>query len=148
MAGIRVAVGDRVWEEVHVADAAVIREVAIVLVLGGEKAHREAAVSGHEWRVKQRAAALERRRKEAEEAARRERERIAALERRRVERLLGEAAAWQNARAIRAYVAEVRAASPPVAAADLQAWADWALARADMIDPVVSLSFLRSPEEG
>jgi hypothetical protein len=145
---IRISLGDRVWDDVHVGDAKVIREVAVALVVRAEEAHRERAVSGHAWWLEQRAAVLERRRKEAEEADRRERERVAELERKRVERLLGEAEALRNARAIRAYVEEVRAAAPAVLKADLDAWAGWALAQADRIDPVLTGAFLRKTGEG
>jgi hypothetical protein len=136
-----------VWDDVHVGDATVIREVAVALVVQGEEAHRERALSGHAWWLKQRAAVLERRRKEAEEADRRERERVAELERKRVERLLSEAEALRNAQAIRAYVGEVRAAAPAVPQADLDAWAGWALEQADRIDPVLTGAFLREADE-
>ena len=61
----------------------------------------------------------------------------------RVERLLGEAEALRNARAIRAYVEEVREADPMVPQADLDVWTKWALEQADRIDPVLSGSFLK-----
>jgi hypothetical protein len=144
---IRVSLGDCVWDDVHVGDAKVIREVAVALVLRGEEAHRERAVSGHAWWLKQRAAIIDRRQREAEEAERKERERQAELERKRVERLLSEAEALRNARAIRAYVEEVRAAAPAVPQAELDAWAVWALEQADRIDPVLGGAFLKMPVE-
>ena len=116
---IRVSFKGRVWENVHAGDAAAIRGIAVALVLGGEEAHRERSLSVHVRWMERRAAALERRRKETEEAARRERERVAELERKRVERLLGEAEALRKARAVRAYVEEVRATA---AAAPKASW--------------------------
>ncbi len=145
---IRVTLGDRVWDDVHVGDAATIRDAAIALVLRGEEAHRDGAISKHAWWLGQRASVIARRQKEAEEAARRERERVAELERKRVERLLADAEALRNARAIRAYVQEVRATAPPMLPAELDAWADWALVQADRIDPVLSRSFLTKSDEG
>ncbi len=122
--------------------------MAVASVVRGEEAHRERAVSGQARWMEQQAAVLERRRKDAEEAARRERERVAELERKRIERLLGEAEALRNALAIRAYVEEVRTTALAVPQADLDAWAGWALEQADRIDPVLTGAFLRKPDEG
>ncbi len=140
---IRVSLGGRDWENLHAGDAAAIRDIAVALVLGGEMAHRERALSAHARWMERRGAVLERRRKAAEEAARREQERLAELERKRFERLLGEAEALRNARAIRTYVEEVRAAASAVPQPDLDAWAQWALEQADRIDPVLSGAFLK-----
>lgn len=124
------------------------REIAVAIVVRGEEQHRTGAVHSHRWRVERRAELIERMRQEREEAERRERERQAELERRRVERLLGEARALRQAREIRTYVEEVRAANgasaAPLSDAEVDAWAGWALAQADRIDPVRSGTYLRS----
>lgn len=79
------------------------------------------------------------------EAERRDRERRLKLEEERVEQLLGEASALRQAREIRAYVEDVRAAiaaaNEPVSKSDLETWAAWALAQADRIDPILSGRF-------
>jgi hypothetical protein len=62
-----------------------------------------------------------------------------------VDRLLGEAAAFRQANDIRAYVETVRSANAtaaPVSPKEFDAWATWALAQADRIDPVRSKRFL------
>jgi DNA topoisomerase VI subunit B len=89
---------------------------------------------------------MDRRRQEAEAAERRERERLAEIEPQRVERLLGEAKALRKAQAIRAYVKEVRAASPAAMPVELENWATWAREQANKIDPVAG-GFLNRPSE-
>jgi hypothetical protein len=143
---VTIASGARVWDAVDAGSGAIIREIALAIVLKGEEDHRASAFANHEWRLKRRVELIEQQRKEAEEAARRERERLAELERKRVERLLGEADTLRKARAIRAYVEEVRANSAAVPIADLELWAEWALAQANRIDPVMSGAFLTAIE--
>ncbi len=145
---LEVKVGSRVWENVHVSDAATIREIAIALILRGEEAHRERALSSHAWWLGRREEIIKRRKKEAEEAVRRERERLAELERKQVARLLAEAEALRNAQAIRAYVQEVKAASPRISPGELDAWVERALAQANRIDPVLNGAFLEGSIDG
>jgi hypothetical protein len=45
--------------------------VVVALVLEGEEDHRDRAITGHAWWIKQWAAVLERRRNEAEEGSQR-----------------------------------------------------------------------------
>ena len=135
------------WDEVVERHA---REIAVAIVVRGEEQHRTGAVRSHRWRIERRAELIERIQQEREEAERRERERQAELERRRVERLLGEARALRQAREIRTYVEEVRAANGasavPLPDAEVNAWAGWALAQADRIDPVRNGVYLKSVE--
>jgi hypothetical protein len=139
---LQVEAEGKVWEDVNPRDGEVVREIVVAVVWGAEEVLRARAASSHACWLERRAAIIERRRKEAEEAARRERERLAEFERKRIERLLGEAQALRKARTIRAYVEEVRAAAPPVPQVELDAWAEWALAQADRIDPVITGAFL------
>src|ERR1700733_8818618 len=89
---------------------------------------------------------IERRRKARKEADRKERERLAELEKERVDRLLGEADAFQKACVIRRYVEQVirenRRARKPFPEAEIKIWSTWALEQADRIDPVTSGAFL------
>lgn len=70
------------------------------------------------------------------------------MEKARVERLLGDAASLRQAGDIRAYVEGVRnrcaEEGGPAASDDLEAWAAWALAQAERIDPVRSGRFVES----
>lgn len=133
------------WEDGEKSLDQQARDIVLAILLRGEERQRAAAVSLHKWRVQAKAAAVERARREREEAIRKERERLARLERRRVERLLGEAKAFRNARDIRAYVELARAANAsapdPAAPGDIAAWSEWALAQADRIDPVMTGAF-------
>ncbi|GGJ40672.1 hypothetical protein [Neoroseomonas lacus] len=141
----------RIWEDGEQRLESQLSEIAVAIVLKGEEQHREGVLRQHAWRIERRAQLIEQRRKEREEAVRRERERIAELERRRVDRLLGEVEALQKAETIRRYVAQVRIANEgiaePMLSVDLDAWAEWALAQADRIDPVTSGSFRKPWEE-
>jgi hypothetical protein len=61
------------------------------------------------------------------------------------EKLLGQAAAFEQARTIRQYIESIRCAmagSLEVPADRLDAWAAWALAEADRIDPSLNGRFL------
>ncbi len=113
--------------------------------------HRDSVLRDHRWRIQRREDLIERRRKEREEAERLERELIAELERRRVERLLGEAEALRRAEETRQYVARAREANAalpdPMPPKELAAWADWAMAQADRIDPVRGGAFRRPRED-
>lgn len=126
-------------------------EIAIALLVCAEIHYREGVLRRHEWRIKRRAELEEKARQLKAEQERRERERQAALQRQRVERLLDEATALQEAKAIRRYVEEVRAelsqSSPSVSHDELESWATWALAQADSIDPVQNRAFLRPVQD-
>ena len=122
----------------------------LAILLQGERQFCGGLVSSHRRRIAQKAEIIERRRTEREEAERKERERRAELERKRVERLLGEAEAFRRAAAIRDYVAGAQrayaASACPKPEAEVEAWARWALAEANRIDPVRSGAFLKERE--
>jgi len=125
-----------------------LRKAVIELMVLGEMRYRDRCFSNHRWQIEIRERDIEDTRKEREEAARKEKERIAALEKARINNLLEEAAALQNAMTIRNYIADVRkaCASEAETRAEVEAWATWALAQADRIDPVNSRRFLKSFE--
>jgi len=127
-----------------------LRAIIVDLIVIGEERYRADQIQSHKWTVQRRHERIAEARKAREEAARKERERIAALEKARVDQLLDEAQALQRARDIRAYVDQVRALSPtldpPVPDDALAAWANWALAQAERIDPVRSRRFLDNDE--
>ena len=122
------------------------------MILAGEVQYRQSEVSNHRWLVERKAQLIEEARKRKEEEERKEREQRIREERMRVERLLGEAAAFRQANDIRAYVTLVRETSrssaEPVSQEELEAWAAWALAQADRIDPVRSRKFLAAEPGG
>lgn len=131
-----------------------LREIVVELIVSGERNYREGRQSHYEWLVERKVQIIEEARKQKEEAERRERERLIQLEKARVDRLSSDASAYRQAIDIRAYVGTVRANSAqkgnPVSADALEAWAEWALAQADRIDPVRSGRFVESmqdPEE-
>jgi hypothetical protein len=123
-----------------------LTEIAVEFLVCAELQYRHQVRSQYEWRIERKKELEERARREKAERERRERERQAELQRHRVERLLREADALQQARAIRQYVEEVRAevsrSGAEVSARELEAWACWALGQADAIDPVRSRAFL------
>jgi len=86
------------------------------------------------------------------EEERRRHERQVRLEKARVDHLLGQAQALHQAGDIRDYVQRIRAlnahAPDPMTPEELECWSDWALTKADRIDPVVSGAYKpRSPED-
>jgi hypothetical protein len=139
---------ERFWEDGESRLETRLQEIAVAIIVRGEADYRDGVLRSYAWRIERRAALIEKRRKEKEEAERLERERLAELERRRVERLLGEAEALRKAEAIRRYVAQARERNAslrePMPSEDLDAWAGWALAQADRIDPLVIGAFRQS----
>lgn len=127
-----------------------LRRIVVELIVLAEAQYREGRIHDHEWRLDMRRRRIEELRRQQEEAERKERERIAAIEQARIDRLLGEADSLRKAQDIRAYVQSVRATGAslpvPVPESELSAWATWALAQADRIDPVLSRRFLEDRE--
>jgi hypothetical protein len=126
-----------------------IREIAITMVLTGERQHRKSRQHSYEWALSSYEEALEAVRKQREDAERRERERIAQVEADRVSRLFAQVTARQQALQIRHYVDEV-AASPGAIAGrafegDRDAWATWALAVAARLDPLMPADSPETP---
>jgi len=123
-----------------------LAEIVVELIVTGERQYREWLQRRYEWHLEEKARREEAERRRKEEEERRERERQIQAQKERVERLLNEAAALRQADEIRAYVEAVRAAnaaaSEPLPPAEIEAWAAWALAEADRIDPIRSGRFL------
>ena len=126
-------------------EARLTEAVRAIIVLAEEK-RRAWAVQSHAWAVEDRRR-QEKARREAEAKA--EADRIArakAAAAARVKSLLDDADALVRADRIRAYVEEVRrrtATCPELASPrDVEAWAAWALAEADRIDPLAGGRFI------
>lgn len=143
---------ENTWED---AKGALIEkrlgEVVLQLIVAGELKYRGGLQYRYEYEVQRKAELEEEIRKRKEEAERKERERLLRLERERVERLLKDATSLRRAEDIRAYVAAVRercaSASHPTAPGEMEAWAGWALAQAERIDPVQSGRFRESMKD-
>ena len=121
-----------------------LADIVLAIVVHGERQHRENAYSYREWIIKRKAEEVEERRRAEEERLRLERKRQARLEKARVDRLLAQSLALRKAQSIRAFVEAVRAAPMPVdrpKEVDVDAWAAWALAQADNVDPIRSGTF-------
>lgn len=124
-----------------------VHEIAIELLVAAEVQYRAGCHHRYQWRVERRTKLQEEAKREREEAVQQERERRERFERSQVRRLLKEAAALRTANDIRRYVADARLSNgsiaDPVPDAQFAAWATWALANADRIDPIVSRSFCK-----
>jgi hypothetical protein len=114
-----------------------LTEITIAIAVAGEAQYRQHQASHHDWLLKRRTeneAEVIRRRLEAEK---KERERLAKEQAERRERLFGQAKDWRPACDIRGFVEDVLA-SGTAAVDDLAAWARWARAEADVLDPVLN----------
>lgn len=124
-----------------------LADVVTSLIVAGEVKYRDLVQHQYKWLIERKRQEEEEARRAREEAARRERERILKEQQARVDRLLGEAAALHQATDIRAYVetvlAKVSHQDAPEKSDRLRAWASWALAEADRIDPIKSEQFLQ-----
>jgi hypothetical protein len=120
-------------------------EIAVEVVLLAEVRYREAIVRQHHRRVELKVELEEEDRRRIIEVERTERERLKRLEKARIDHLLSDAAAFQQASAIREYVAKIqraRSLSSTISAEELQQWIDWALAQANRIDPSIGDVFV------
>lgn len=118
-----------------------LREIAVALVLTAERQYRKALQFSYDWARHDFEERLEMADKAREAAKAREREAREQAERDRVSRLLAQVSACQQAQQIREYVG--KATSTPNAIegrafdGDRDAWARWALAIADRLDPLM-----------
>lgn len=110
------------------------------LIAYGEMKYRHALRWRYDWQVERRRELEERLRKERAEAKRTERERIAKEAAARRSALLEEASNWRKAAVLRAYVDArlTRLKSSESPSPDIDAWATWALAEADALDPLIA----------
>jgi hypothetical protein len=125
-------------------------EIAIQVILTAEIQYRENATRRYQWRVERKAQLEEEERQRKLEVERAEKERQRRIEQARVDRLLRDAAAFQQAREIRNYVEAIRLAQAHDGSSspeEVEQWSQWALAQADRIDPAIGGAFLRSIED-
>ena len=125
-------------------------EIAIQIVLTAEIKYRENALHQHQWRIKRRAQLEEEQRKQKLEAERAEKERQKRIEQSRVNRLLRDAAAFQQAGEIRKYVEAIRqtlSRDESHSIEEFEEWSQWALAQADRIDPAIEGKFSRAIQD-
>jgi len=124
-----------------------LNEIAIQIVFLAEDKYRKGIERRYELRKEQKAELEEEVRQRKLAAERAERERIQKLEKARIDRLLGQAAAFERAAVIRKYVDAVHKAISRLSnspAEKFEAWSRWALAEADRIDPSRGERFLES----
>jgi hypothetical protein len=117
-----------------------MREIALGLLIAGEWTYRSSEERGYKWQVKRKQELEEKIRREHEERQRKEREYREKLEKTRRDQLLSQAAAWRQASEVRAYVKafiESRSAGNTGDTQAVEVWAQWALAEADRIDPLL-----------
>ena len=136
----------RIWREDKISLEQQVTDIVQGVLVAVEEHSRKWALLSYKWQCEDR----ERKIREAKAAAEKaEADRVArekADAAARLGALLGGAGALEQAAQIRRYVAAVRTAcseKPELGAGNLvDRWADWALAEADAIDPVISGKFL------
>jgi hypothetical protein len=123
-----------------------LENIVVELIVAGEMQYRELVQHQYQCLIERKAEREKEARRRKEEEERRERERQIKAQKERVERLLSDASALRQAADIRTYVETVLAlnasASDPLPLEKVEAWAAWALAEADRIDPIRSGRFL------
>ncbi|HET9282334.1 MAG TPA: hypothetical protein VFR24_10270 [Candidatus Angelobacter sp.] len=125
-------------------------DIVVQVILTAEIKYREHALSHYQWRVQRKAELEEKERKRKLEAERAEKERQKRIEQGRINRLLRDAAAFQQAREIRKYVKAIRQAQAgggPSSTDEIEQWSKWALAQADRIDPAIDGRFLSAIQD-
>lgn len=112
--------------------------------------YRENVLHGYQWRIKRKADLEEEQRKRKLEAERAEKERQKRIEQGRVNRLIRDAAAFQQAGEIRKYVDAIRrtlARDGSSSSEEVEKWSQWALSQADRIDPAVGGKFSNAMQD-
>jgi hypothetical protein len=125
-------------------------EVAVEIVLTAEIRYRERAIPQYQWRVERKAELEEEERQRKLESERAEKERQKRIEQARIDRLLRDAAAFQQAGEIRKYVNAIRLAQSRKgisSSEEFERWNQWALAQGDRIDPVTGRAFLTAMQD-
>jgi hypothetical protein len=125
-------------------------EVVVQAILTAEIRYRDNASRQYQWRVQRKAELEEERRKRRLEAEHAEKERQKRIEQARINRLLHDAAAFQQAGEIRKYVEVLRlakASDRSCSMDDFEQWSKWALEQADRIDPAIGGRFLKSMQD-
>jgi hypothetical protein len=125
-------------------------DIAIHVILAAEIQYREGALQHHQWRIQRKAELEEEERKRKLEAERAEKERLKRIEQGRINRLLKDAAAFQQAGEIRKYVEAIRLAQTRDRSSSMdefERWSQWALAQADRIDPAIGGRFLKAIQD-
>jgi hypothetical protein len=125
-------------------------DIAVQVILAAEIRYREGALRQYQWRVQRKAELEEQERKRKLEAERAEKERQRRIEQGRINRLLRDAAAFEQAGAIRQYVEAIRSAQARDTNSVIEGfeqWSRWALAQADRIDPAAGGRFLGAMED-
>jgi len=125
-------------------------DVCVQLILTAEIKYRENALHQYQWRIKRKAEVEEEQRKRKLEAERAEKERQKRIEQGRINRLLRDAAAFQQAGEIRKYVEAIRlsqALNTTSSMDEMERWRQWALAQAERIDPATGGRFLKAMED-
>ena len=122
-----------------------LADIAVAIVVHGERICRAAAHHYREWIINRKAELIEEQRRKEEKRQRLERERLERLEKARVARLLAQARALKEAEEIRAYVAAVQDLQStlecPLTDAELRDLVTWSLDQANRLDPVLNGSF-------
>jgi hypothetical protein len=113
--------------------------IAIEIIVAGEIEHRAAARRHYEWQLERRRHWEDEVRKRREDAERKANERRLAEEKARRDLLFGQANAWRQAQDIRGFIAAVLGDPPKDRSPEhVQAWAAWAGAEANALDPLTS----------
>jgi hypothetical protein len=119
-----------------------LQEIGVAIVLTGERQYRKSRQFFYGLDRRSFDEKTEKARQAREEAERLAREARLQAERDRVTRLLGQASGWQQAQQLRAYVEAVLASPDAVAGrafdGERDAWAHWARAIANGLDPLTS----------
>lgn len=140
----------QVWREDEAPLERQAAEIVQKVLIRTEEETRRLVLQHHKWMREDhdRKQAEAKRAAEQAEVARLEKERANAAA--RVEALVAGADALERAARIRRYVMAVKAAcadeGSAAQAADLDRWVAWAMAQADLVDPVVSGAFLSDLE--
>jgi hypothetical protein len=123
-----------------------ITDIVVTMITAGELHYRLYEFAQREWLIKYKADLIEHTKQKIEEERQRQEEERRRRDQARIDRLLGEAAALQQAETIRSYVANAREYNKrlphPLTDSKFDNWAQHALAQADSIDPILSGNFL------
>jgi hypothetical protein len=111
--------------------------IVVEMILTAEVFVREGAFRNHEWRIETHARLEEEERQRKIEEERKARELLEKQRQERIDRMLQQAALFNQAATIRQLVQTIRGRAADIDATDedIDAWARWAIEQADALDP-------------
>ncbi len=123
-----------------------LSDILVEIIMTGERSLRQRAQHSYEWSTNYRNDLIEKREQKSIEQERQRLDTIEAEKNARIEKLLKDADGLRQADSIRDYVTKVLEQNSSEDE-EIRSWAEWALAQADAIDPLLNKAYLQTTQK-